>query len=102
MVVDDAIVTDAMLIDGFDDALIGFGTQLNHDVAIYDYSKMVIVLTTEGLTEEEAEEHIAFNIAGAWTGHNTPVIMRYVVEEEDIDDDEFDSPQKRESKPLAQ
>lgn len=48
--------------DGFDDAIIGVSDDFN---AIYDYDKMVLCLMLhEDMDEEEAMEHIDYNILG--------------------------------------
>lgn len=69
--------SEALTADGFEDALVGFGTQFTHDVAIYDYDKCVeILVKRDGMTEDEAIEFIEFNTTGAWVGKNTPVFLR--------------------------
>lgn len=63
--------------DGFEDALIGVGTQCHHEVAIYDYEKCVqILMERDGMTDEEAIEFLDFNTCGAWVGECTPVFLR--------------------------
>jgi hypothetical protein len=72
----------AVGVDGFDDALIGYGTQFNSDVAIYDYEKCVMILVKrDGMTYEEAKEYMEYNVCGAWMGKNTPVFLRETVDE---------------------
>lgn len=78
----------AVLFDGMEHALIGFGTQFTLPVAIYSYEKMVTRLAEDfgAFCEEreacqadhwmEAEEYIEFNTAGGWFGDTTPVILR--------------------------
>jgi hypothetical protein len=78
----------AVLFDGMEHALIGFGTQFNRPIAIYSYEKMVNRLAEDfgAFCEEreacqvdhwmEAEEYIEFNTAGGWFGETTPVILR--------------------------
>ena len=63
--------------DGFDSAVIGVGERNNTDsMIVYDYSKMVnVLMTRDGMTYEEAEEYIDFNIVGAWIGDTTPIIV---------------------------
>lgn len=73
---DDDIESNALMLDGFDEALIGLGTQFCHDVAIYSYEKCVDILVSNGLTHQDAEEYLEFNVAGAWVGNNTPVLLR--------------------------
>ena len=68
---------DALLADGFEEALIGFGTQFSHDVAIYDYGACVdILVTRDGMTPDEAQEYLEFNTCGAYVGDHTPVFLR--------------------------
>ena len=68
--------SDALLADGFEDALIGYGRQFVHDVAIYDYGRCIeILISREGMTEEDATEFFEFNVIGAWVGPNTPIFM---------------------------
>lgn len=68
--------------DGFEDALIGYGTQFNTDLAIYDYEKCVIALMKrDGMTDEEAREYMEYNVCGAYMGNNTPVFLREEYEE---------------------
>lgn len=67
---------DAMVIDGYDDCIIGIGSRCTMPpVLVYSRAKMMNQLIEEGLTEEEACEHISFNIEGAWVGEGTPIIM---------------------------
>jgi hypothetical protein len=68
---------DALLLDGFEEALLGLGSRFTHDVAIYDYGKCVdILVERDGMTEEEAVEYIEFNTAGAYVGESTPILLR--------------------------
>lgn len=84
----------AILLDGFEDCLIGFGTQGHLRLAIYSYNKIVRKLAdefrkdcrehTEDCPEDhdsEAEEFVEFNTAGGWFGDNTPVLLRIAEEE---------------------
>lgn len=68
---------DALLADGFEAALIGFGTCFTADVAIYDYGACVdILVTRDGMTPDEAQEFLEFNTCGAYVGDHTPVFLR--------------------------
>jgi len=68
---------NALLMDGFDQALIGFTQRINEPLlAVYDYERMVTVcVERDGMDEEEAEEYINFNCVGAWVGERTPIIV---------------------------
>lgn len=81
---------EALLADGFEEALVGFGTHFNHAVAIYDYDKCLDILikmfkndadwSGEGVEQRdlylEAIEYMDFNVTGGWVGPNTPVFLR--------------------------
>jgi len=71
---------EALLADGFEDALIGCGQQFTKPpLAVYDWDKCVEVLKTrEGMTHEEAIEWMDFNVTGAWMGEHTPLFVKLV------------------------
>ena len=66
-----------LLMDGFEQALIGFGQRINEPlVAIYSWSKMVdVLMIRDGMTDDEAIEYISYNCQGAWVGERTPIIV---------------------------
>jgi hypothetical protein len=70
---------DLLLMDGFDDCIIGiceaFGSV---PVVAYDYDKVIATLQSDGMTYEEAVEYHEFNQAGAYVGERTPVFIRRV------------------------
>lgn len=57
--------------DGFDDAVIGICTREYR--LIYSMTKVIEILKSEGMTEEDALEHYYYNISGAWVGDKTPI-----------------------------
>ena len=62
---------------GFEDALIGVGTQYTQPLAVYDWDRCVeILMTRDGMTEEDAVDYLDFNVTGAYVGQGTPVFMR--------------------------
>jgi hypothetical protein len=70
---------EAMLADGFDEAILGVCVQFGSEpVAAYDFNKCVeILMERDGMEREEAIDFINFNVVGAYVGLNTPVfIMR--------------------------
>lgn len=68
---------DALLMDGFDDALIGFSQRINEPLlAVYSMNKMVDCLIVQGMNYDEAVEYIDFNCVGAWVGEKTPIIVQ--------------------------
>lgn len=63
--------------DGFDDAIIGVGSRCSQpDILVYDRSKVLDILISEGMTYEEADEFFEFNVGGAWVGELTPIWVR--------------------------
>lgn len=67
----------ALLAEGFAEAFLGLGTQFNTEVALYDYERCVqILMERDGLSYEEAVEHLEFNVTGAYVGPHTPVFLR--------------------------
>lgn len=62
-------------IDGYEDALIGFvwPKDTNLKTAIYDSDAIVAqMVRRDGMTVEDAIEHLDFNIRGAYVGPQTP------------------------------
>jgi len=68
---------DALVIDGFDGAIMGVGERINlGPVVVYDTEKIInIMIERDGMTYEEATEFFDFNIIGAWMGEFTPIFM---------------------------
>jgi hypothetical protein len=64
-----------LLFDGMEKAFIGTATQATGDqLAVYAWDKLINETVRQGMTREEAEEWVSFNIAGAWVGPGTPLI----------------------------
>jgi len=65
--------------DGHDNALVGYAQSLatqHKVVAIYDADKVIENLVDrDGMTYAEAQEFYEFNIAGAFVGESTPLLM---------------------------
>jgi hypothetical protein len=66
--------------DDLDDSIIGQASIWNGnkrvEVLVYDADKMIKVFKDrDGMTEEEANEYILFNIEGAYIGKDTPVLV---------------------------
>lgn len=67
-----------MFADGFDEAIVGLVTRFGMEspVVLYDRAKMVAILTArDGMTEDDADECISFNVEGAWVGESTPAFL---------------------------
>ncbi len=73
---------DALLCDGFDDAIIGLASRVGMTLVVaYDTNKIIdILMKRDGMDEEEALEYFYFNIEGAWMGENTPVFIQMDIE----------------------
>lgn len=66
----------AVLFDGCDSALIGYGSRVDMEpVAIYSYRLLIKAIMDEGTSEEEAAEYVDYNIVGLWAGERTPIIV---------------------------
>ena len=69
---------DAVTMDGFDDALIGTGETFGKDtVAVYDRDKCIKVLMKDGMTQDDAAEHLDFNCLGTGINHAPIFLTRY-------------------------
>jgi hypothetical protein len=69
-------IDGALLADGFEDALVGFGYQFTHPVAVYNKDKCIeILMDRDGMDDTEAIEYFDFNVSGAWVGENTPIFL---------------------------
>ena len=75
---------DALLADGLDDAIIGFGHQCGSPpVVIYDYDRCVeIFMRDNNWDHEDAMEWMQFNVIGAYVGPGTPIFMTVFSQEE--------------------
>ena len=75
-----------LLADGFEEALMGYGTRFTHGVAVYSKRKCLEVLVErDEMSRDEALEYFDFNVSGAYVGENTPVFL----EDEEYDDPDF-------------
>jgi|TARA_R110000824_G_scaffold40350_1_gene121095 hypothetical protein len=70
------IYDGCLMADGFEEALIGFGTRFNNPVTIYDLNKCrSILVERDGMSQEEAMEYMDFNVLGAYVGDETPIFL---------------------------
>tara|TARA_R110000765_G_scaffold118133_1_gene212264 strand:- start:357 stop:617 length:261 start_codon:yes stop_codon:yes gene_type:complete len=69
---------EAMMADGFDEAVIGMCVQFGCDPLVaYDYDQCVdILMDRDKMTRIEAIDYIEFNVLGAYVGLNTPVFIK--------------------------
>lgn len=79
MTIDDIaeINPEALLCDGFDEAIIGMAERINlGPVVAYDVQKIIeIMVERDGMTYEEAYEFYDYNIVGSWMGDFTPIFI---------------------------
>lgn len=80
MIIDDIkeINPEALLCDGFDDAIIGIAERPNlGPVVAYSVEKILaIMVARDNMTYEDALEYYEYNIAGAWMGEFTPIYIK--------------------------
>lgn len=69
---------EALVADGFEDAFCGYTLNYHHPVvAVYDANACIqILVARDGMSEEEAEEYLAFNTFSAYVGENGPLFVR--------------------------
>jgi hypothetical protein len=66
--------------DGFDSAILGISDGIE-PVIVYSYNQCVHVLCVrDEMTEEDAIEHMSFNVTGAYVGKKTPLFIHEVCE----------------------
>mgnify|MGYP003149757740 CR=1 FL=1 len=66
------------LAEGFDDALIGVVTLPGDKTTTlaYDLDKCIETLETrDGMSRQEAEDYLDFNVVDAWVGPGTPIFI---------------------------
>ena len=64
--------------DGFEAAIIGV-TESCEPIVVYDWDECVRVLRVrDDMTEEDAIEHMSFNVTGAYVGARTPIFIRFI------------------------
>jgi hypothetical protein len=66
-----------LVMDGFDDCIIGVGQRFTDHFVVYDLEKVIAKLMEQGMSEEEAIEFHEFNQLGAWVGPGTPVFLHF-------------------------
>ena len=66
---------ERLYMDGFDEAILGYGNQYpKDDVVIYSKQKILDKLVENGMEIEDAVEYFEYNIACAYLGEGTPII----------------------------
>ena len=65
---------EALLADGFEDALIGY-LRGSNIVAVYDYNLCIHILMEDNMTYEQAMEYMEYNVVNAYVGEKTPIFI---------------------------
>ena len=76
---------DALLMDGFDDCILGILERFGIDqpIVVYDREKVIAkLIDRDGMTHEEALDFYYFNQLGAWVGEKTPAFLIKMSEDE--------------------
>ena len=66
---------DALIMDGFDDCIIGVTDDFGTIRVVYSVDKMIESLMSEGDSYADAREYLEFNTLTAWVGDNTPIYV---------------------------
>lgn len=68
---------EMILIDGMNDAIVGFVERCGTDPLVcYDIDKCIeILINRDGMSDEEALEYFSYNIQGAYLGKHTPMFL---------------------------
>ncbi len=70
---------EVLLMDGFDDCIVGICTRFGQEpIAAYSRSAVIEKLMGQGMDEEEAIEYFEFNQLGAWMGDTTPCFIETI------------------------
>lgn len=67
-------MVDILKMAGFDAAIIGIQENIQPKI-VYDLWKMVEILNEEGMSTEDALDHIGYNITSTYVGETTPIIV---------------------------
>lgn len=73
---------DALFMDGLNEAIVGIASQYTKPhLVVYSEQRIIAQLMRDGMSEGDAWEHYYHNIADAWVGENTPLILIELEEE---------------------
>lgn len=63
-----------LLVDGFDDAIVGVDNNIER--LVYDYEYMVSMLMMhDGMERGDAIEHLEYNVVNSYVGEKTPIYI---------------------------
>ena len=64
---------EMLFADGYDDAIIGY---TDGGVAVYSIESIIMIMVTkEEMTHEDALDHFYYNVSGAYVGEYTPIFV---------------------------
>ena len=68
-----------MIMEGRESALVGLGSRCGQPIlAVYDRDLLLESFISDGMSAEEAEDWVGYNIDGGWNGDKTPIIMERI------------------------
>lgn len=70
-------VEGAIMLEGFDEAIIGSASTFGKDVVVaYDYKKIInLLINRDGMSYDEAVEYFDFNIGGLHVSDRNPIFV---------------------------
>jgi hypothetical protein len=71
----DDVAEGAILLDGFDDCILGISEQFGEDVRVVYSKEKILDKLSEEMTVEEAVEFYEFNILGGYFGEQNPIFL---------------------------
>jgi len=70
---------DVLLMDGFDDCIVGICHRFGQEpIVAYDQQAIIRKLMNNDMDEEQAVEYFEFNQIGAWMGDKTPCFIELI------------------------
>ena len=76
----EAVYESLLFMDGFDEAILGVADNFREPVVVYSGKKCIETLCRE-MDYMDAVEYFDFNVAGAYAGQQTPIIINDDFEE---------------------
>jgi len=84
MILSEDLTEDMLVMDGYDDCIVGIVERFGQPpIVCYDRDKVIKAHMKDGMDYEEAEEFFEFNQIGAWLGESTPCFITMTDEEGD-------------------
>ena len=77
----------AIILVGLDEAIVGVASNITQEpVLVYSLEKIKeIFVVRDGMDEDEAEEHIGFNVTGLYAGPGTPMFFTGMTPDEALE-----------------